>query len=129
MVEAALQTSHGRAIARRGVPVTFRRISGSPPNATALNVVVTAIVMTILPDQLSSAKSGYAEAQVGAMTQKGRRILVLASDLSGGGFPLPVKENDTILLADGRRLNVTTVDAETRALAGAIDITASGVNV
>lgn len=123
----AHRDAHRRAIAMRGVPITFRRITGAAPNSTKVEKTVNAVVTTLVSDQLSSSRSGYSQSLVGSLPQGSRRIIVMAEDLQAAGFPLPVKSNDGITLDTGERLNVTQVDAETRAVAGAIELLAAGV--
>jgi hypothetical protein len=124
---ASHRASHRRQIKRRGVPITFRRITGAAPNTTTIEKTVNAVVSTLTPDQLSTSRTGYSESLVGALAQGSRRIIVMAEDLQTAGFPLPLKKNDGITLDSGERLNVTQVDAETRAVAGAIELLAAGI--
>jgi hypothetical protein len=129
-VDPAIQASYRDAIARRGRDVKFRRITGEAPNAGKVDAVVKAIVMTATPDPLSSMRSGYSEREGAGMTFRARHLIVMADDLTTEGFPLPLKENDIVFLdaaAEKRRLSITMADPETRALAGAIDVIASGV--
>ena len=54
-------------------------------------------------------------------------VIVMAGDLASKRFPLPLKKNDKIILESGEELNVIEVDANKRAVAGAIELKASGV--
>lgn len=127
MIIPSHRDAHRRQIARRGVYITFRRITGAAPNAVTIEKQVKAVVSTLLPDQLSAQRTGYSAGSMGGLTQNARRIIVMAEDLANAGFPVPPRENDTIILDVGNRLNVTAVDMETRAVAGAIELLASGV--
>ena len=127
MIIASHRNAHLRQIAKRGVPITFRRVSGSAPTTTVIEKKVNAVVSTMSPDYMSTSQTGYSSSQTGAMEQNARRIIVMASDLRGAGFPLPIRKNDGVILDTGERLNITSVDAETRAVAGAIDVIAAGV--
>ena len=135
-VDPRSQAAHTRAIQRRGVPVTFQRLSGVAPNVTitpATGATVTAVVYDYAPDGSASSQAGYGAGEIGAITQGERKILVMASDLAGAGFPLPVQKNDRALVLDSasgvmvEMLTVTRVDANKRAIAGAIELEAAGV--
>ncbi len=52
----------------------------------------------------------------------------MIEDLAQARFPLPVQKNDNIILSStGEKLNVTRVDMQKRAFAGAIELAAAGV--
>jgi hypothetical protein len=123
----AQHDSHRRQIDRRGTQVTFRRTIGAAPNTQKIEATVTAVVSTMVVDTYSTSRTGYSSVMTGSLDQTQRRILVMAEDLDAAGYPLPIKQNDGIKLDSGEWLNITQVDAQTRAVAGAIEMLASGV--
>lgn len=129
-VEASAEARTRRAVYRRGQSVTFKRVYGAAPNVTTSSATVTAFVQNFLPDGVSTAQSGYAASQPGAIESGIRTILVMASDLADQGFPLPVRRGDKIVLGDedgGEVLNVVRSDTFRRRVAGCIELSASGV--
>jgi hypothetical protein len=127
-VNPRIKASHKRAIARRGVPVKFRRVVGSPPNAVPVEATVKAVIQRMTPDTRADARLGFADTQPGSFTQHMRNVLVMADDLTAQGFPLPVREGDDLFVINSEtKLSVSQVDTETRAIAGAIEIIATGV--
>ncbi len=133
--DPAAQARYRRALSRNGQQVRFARPSGVAPNVVLIppgGATVTARVMDYLPDGVAASESGYSSSALGGITQGERRIIVMADDLSGAGFPLPAQKGDlTTLLDDAgaeiETLLVTRVDASKRALAGAIELSATGV--
>lgn len=123
----AQHASHRRQIDRRGTLCTFRRTTGAAPNTQKIEATVTAVVSTLQPDTMSTSRTGYSAVMMGSLDQQARRILVMAEDLDAAGFPLPLKQNDGVRLDSGEWLNITQVDAQTRATAGAIEMMATGV--
>ncbi len=126
--DAKMVASHRRAIQRRGHNVKFRRVvTGTPAQVT--DAVVKAIVMKATPDPTASLRQGRSDREVGGLRQFDRQIVVMAEDLQQKGFPLPLKLGDAVFLdpdADKGKLEVSQVDNETRALAGAIELLAAG---
>lgn len=123
-----------RAIAAAGITVTFERWTGAAPNRQKVaSAVVTAVVRDYQPDSTAEARTGMASSKQGAITEGDRFVIVLADDLAAQRFPLPVQKNDRIQLPsyasgiEGDYLNVTQVDPFKRAIAGAIELKASGV--
>ena len=92
----AQYASHRRQIDRRGVPCTFRRTIGAAPNTTKIEATVTAVVMTMTPDAMSTARTGFSAVQTGAIDQTQRHIIVMTEDLDAAGFPLPLKQYDGV---------------------------------
>jgi hypothetical protein len=135
VVDPAIQASYKEAIARRGRQVKFRRVTGDAPNVVKTDATVKSIVMSDAPDPLSSMRAGYSDRETGALTQDMRKLIVMVDDLTAQGFPLPLRENDLLFLDpvtapatnDGRRMSIAHVDPDTRALAGAIEVIATGV--
>lgn len=104
----------------------FRRVAGAPPNATKTEATVKAVVATMMP--ASGARYGFSDAQSGGFTPHMRHIIVMADDLANAGFPMPPADGDDLFVLDSdEKLSAVQVDLETRAVAGAIDIVASGV--
>ena len=135
-IDPAARERTRRAIYRTGQPVRFGRLSGAAPNVTTTptgGASVTARVFDYSPDGTSPSEAGYPATQLGGITQGERRLLVMADDLSLAGFPVPVQKGDQITLvdwttsADLETLSVTRVDAAKRAIAGAIELSATGV--
>ena len=105
-----------------GAQVTFQRVSGAPPAVKIISATVTALVRNYQPDGAASSQQGYSMSQIGAVTAGERSFLVMADDLAGAGFPLPLKKGDNLLPSDtGEKLTVTRVDPYKRAIAGAIE--------
>ncbi len=128
--DPAISAAYERAFARLGVAVqvTFSRIVGVAPAATITSVTVMAVVRDYVPDTEAVARTDSSMNKLGAITQGDRSIIVMASDLAGASFPLPLKKNDKAVLVDtGEELNILAVDAMKRAAAGAIEVRASGV--
>lgn len=115
-------------IYRVGIPVTFERVVGYAPNATTIAAAVTAVARKYQLDTVTVAETGISASKPGAIRQGDREVLVMADDLAAAGFPLPVLKSDRIVVtATGDTLNILKVDAYKRAMAGCIEIEASGV--
>jgi hypothetical protein len=122
-----------RALAKRGQSVIVRRISGVAPNAVKFDARVSAIVMDYLAKPPVEGMRPEGEITLGA-----RNVIVLADDLAGANFPLPVAKNDKVVInpteaalgegtaAGDEELNILSVDPNKRGVAGAIDIVAMG---
>lgn len=123
MVDSAMQAAYRRAVARTGEAVTVQRVSGTAPKTVTFSAIVVANVQAYAPETNEVSETGYGSSQVGAITQSQRKVIVVAQDLADARFPLPVKKNDRVLLADGTKCNVTGVDAHKRQLAGAVELT------
>lgn len=121
--------AYGRALARAGLQVTIKRVTGFAPNPVVeLSVTVQAIVRDYQPDTSEPSEMGYAPSKVGGITQGDRLVIVMASDLATARFPLPLMKNDKIIIVStGDELNVVDVDAFKRVAAGAIELKAAGV--
>jgi hypothetical protein len=113
--DPAIVARYRAALARSGGPVTFRRLVGDAPNTVPF--VATDIVAKVYAFSTAEILGG---APVGS-----HYVIVLEEDLAAKSFPVPLLEGDTIE-TDDKRLTVKTVDAETRALAGAYEIVAIG---
>jgi hypothetical protein len=135
MIDPNAVDGYRRAIAVRGQLLIVRRITGNPPGTvTTTNAKVRGIVRNYMPKQPVSDQRPE-----GGVTLGAREVMVLASDLQGAGFPLPVAKNDKVVLnmnpaqlgmgtTNGdEELNIMSVDPWTRGIAGAIDIVAEGV--
>lgn len=134
MSDTGAVAGYRRAIARAGITVTFQRWAGAAPNRQLVSsATVTAVVRDYQPDTTAEARTGLAASKQGAITEGDRFIIVLADDLAAQRYPLPVLKNDRIQLPspasgiEGDYLNVTEVDPFKRAMAGAIELKASGV--
>jgi hypothetical protein len=121
--------SYRRAIGRAGVPVSFERYAGQPPNRVlASSSSVTAIVRDYAPDGAAVDRMGYGPGRVGAITEGDRMVIVLAADLAAQRYPLPIEKHDKVRRLDnGDLLDITEVDPFKRTLAGAIELKAAGV--
>lgn len=129
MTNRAIVAAYRRAMQKNPVQVRVTRITGVAPNTSLFSVEVTAVVRDYLPDTTIVAQTGYSSAKPGAITQGDRMVILLADDLQALQFPLPVKKHDKIvLLATNDVLDVVDVDANKRAIAGAIEIKAVGVS-
>lgn len=122
MVDLGALAGYRRALARTGQSVTFQRVTGQAPNATVVNYQVNAIFRAYQP----TTAIGGAVVRSAEITQGLREFIVLASDLSEAGFPLPILNNDKIVVGP-EKFNITEVDPYTRLIAGAIYGKAVGV--
>jgi hypothetical protein len=130
MTDPSAAAAYERALAVAGQTATFYRVTGQPPTAVKSpsgGATVTAVVRKIIPDASQAGAAGYSASQLGGVSQTDREILVMASDLSAAGFPLPVKKNDVVEIGPGDRVVVVEVDAYTRAIAGCIVLSVAGV--
>lgn len=123
MTDPGVVATYRRALARRGEPVTFRRVTGQAPNAVTFSATVQAMVADYVPqgDVMPIKREG-------GITQGARKIIVLAEDLALARFPVPLVKNDKVVVGDiPAALNVESVDGKKRALAGAVEVVATGV--
>jgi hypothetical protein len=127
MIDPTMLSAHRRAVVRTGERVTIQRISGTAPRTVSFSAEVMANVQAYAPDSTEVSQTGYAATQPGAITQSDRKVIVIAQDLLDQRFPLPIRKNDKIILADGAKCNVNGVDAHKRSIAGAIEMTVSSV--
>jgi hypothetical protein len=118
------------ALAVAGVAVTVQRVAGVTPNVTTFAAAaVTAVVRLVVSDANAVSHAGLSASMMGAIDQADRLVILLADDLAVAGFPLPVANGDQIVLPESTEiLNVTRVDPYKRALAGAIELYATGVS-
>ena len=128
MIDPGFSASSARAIKRVGQRVMFERVIGFAPHATVTRVTVTAAIRGKAPDTVEPRRSGYSASEPGSLSETERECLVMASDLSAAGFPLPLQRGDRItIIESGERLNVVRSDSGRRAIAGMIEVTAAGV--
>jgi hypothetical protein len=120
MLDSNILSSYRRAIARRGISVTFQRVTGQAPNVVTTTAMVDAIVMNyqVEPGVMNIAPEG-------GVSLGDRMIIAIQDDLRLQQFPLPVRKNDKVLV-NGEWLNVETIDPNKRELAGAIEVHARG---
>lgn len=117
-----------RAISEVGVAVQIQRRFGQPPSATTFTAVVQAIVMNVLTDGTAESQAGYAASQMGAISQDDRMVILTAHDLKKARFPLPVQKGDWVILPlTNDTYSVTKIDPYKREIAGAIELTITGV--
>lgn len=121
MTDQAALSTYRRAIARRGIEVTFRRISGEAPNTSTFEATVRALVQNDAPAPPIGAFAGEGE-----ITQGVRRIIVLDEDLAARYFPLPLAKNDKAFVG-GLSFNIISADPFSREIAGATECKAVGV--
>ena len=127
MVDAAAQAFTAAGVHYSGVTVTFQRWNFSPA-AIAATATVVAKVAKVSADTAAQTATGLSASAPGSITQNDRLVTVMASDLATQGFPLPVAKGDMVILPSSpEAMIVARVDAETRALAGAIEIVIPGV--
>ena len=89
-----------RAMTRHGESITLRRIVA---NASPIDVTVPARVSGYAPEELTAGR-----------TQADRKILILAEDVEGSGFPLPLNKGSTDrVLVRGRLMTLTEIDDST----------------
>jgi hypothetical protein len=126
MTDPAAVAGYRRAIARAGERVTFQRLFGNAPNVRTFSATVKARVAGYMPNSGVPAREGFT-GEMSVITQGDRNIIVMVEDLAAKRFPLPLRKNDRVILLTGEELNVTVVDARTRALGGALDVVATGL--
>lgn len=131
MVDISAQAAYVEAMGIVGQTVTFQRLSGVAPNVTVLptgGAAVTCVVRDYIVNTTASAQAGYSASSIGAISQGDRQLLVMASDLTGAGFPLPLQKGDqAVIAATGEILVITRVDAAKRIMAGCIEAFGTGV--
>jgi hypothetical protein len=110
-----------RAMVKRGLDVTFRRISGQAPNAAVFDATVRAIVMDYAP-----AGDVMPIKREGGISQGARRIMVINADLRAKRFVMPLQKNDKVVV-QGEVLNIAWVDPNKRETADVTDMVAVGV--
>ncbi|QAY96705.1 hypothetical protein CWB41_13995 [Methylovirgula ligni] len=126
-VNPSAEAAYRRAIEKAGVSVTFKRVSGAAPNTVSFSADVTAIVRDYTDDGGAGQRDGLGPSVIGGITQGKRQIIVMAADLKAKRFPLPVVKSDQIYVSGSDALlTVDSADAQLRAMAGAIDIAATG---
>lgn len=113
MTPAAARASYRRMLHLVGETVLLRRMTGTTQQSP-VDAEVTARVTGYGPQEL-----------VGAIQQGDRKVIVLAADLEGRGWPVPPKKLDRIILrpgADGagETLTVQAVDDSTRRVGGVL---------
>lgn len=130
MSDPSAVAAYRTAMSINGVAIIVQRVSGFAPNVTIVNAAqVTAIVRQVISDTTEVAQAGLSASVMGAIDQADRLVIVLADDLCAEGFPLPVAKGDQVALPDSSEiLNVTRVDPYRRAMAGAIELYATGVS-
>jgi hypothetical protein len=130
MSDPSAVAAYREALAVAGVPVTIQRVSGYAPNVTVVaSATVTAAVRNIKPDGTQTAQAGLSAPAMGAIEQGDRMVILLSDDLAAAGFPVPVQRADQVVLPDsGEVLNVLLVDPYKRRIAGAVELTVTGVS-
>jgi hypothetical protein len=117
-----------QAIERVGTTIQIQRKFGQPPSATTFTVIIPAIVQNAQPDGNAEAQAGLAASQMGAISQNDRLVILMATALQLARFPLPVQKGDVVILPlTGDTFSVTKIDPYKRDMAGAIELTISGV--
>jgi hypothetical protein len=126
MADPALQAFTAQGVYRAGVAVTFQRLTAA--GVVTASAQVTALVRNALADTTGPAEAGYSTSKPDAITQEDRQIIVMSADLAALGFPLPLQKTDRVLIPDatGEVCEVIRIDPYKRALAGAIEIVATG---
>jgi hypothetical protein len=130
MTDPSVVAAYRNAFAVNGVAVIVQRYSGVAPEVrTFSSASVTAIVRQVQPDGTAAAQSGLGASMMGGIDQADRLVIVMADDLAGQDYPLPIAKGDQIVLPDSTEiLNITRVDPYKRAIAGAIELFAAGVS-
>jgi hypothetical protein len=128
MINPSAEAAHERARDITGVEIIFQRVNGFSPNTRTVSAQVKAVVRDYLPDTTAPEQTGYGATKQGGITQGDRKIVVLKKDLERARFPLPLRKKDKVILVEtGEQITITEVDAFKRAMAGAIEVTVSGV--
>ena len=128
MIDPSAQAFTAQGVYRVGIAVTFQRLTGFAPDVVTISAGVIAKVSLVTADSEESSRTGYSSRQVGSISHNDRQVVVMAADLAAEGFPLPVAEGDKIVIASTEdKFSVTRVDNYKRAMAGAIELIATGV--
>src|SRR5690349_12289742 len=98
-------TSYRRAFARRARWIKLRRVTGQAGQGAGF---FDAVVQAIVDDYVSEPPVGTTRRE-GAITQGGRRVIVLSDDLAAKRFPLPVRKNDKVILLEDQPQPADTV--------------------
>ena len=97
----------------------------SAPRVVGYSATVTAVVRDATRDNTADIVDGTI--QTGKIVETGYYIIMMVRDLERLHFPLPVQDNDKIIIvATGEKLNVTNADMHKRSLGGAIELRAAG---
>jgi hypothetical protein len=127
-LDASAQAATARDIYHVGVSCGFSRLVGTAPSISTTSATVTAIVREASSNTEEVGRTGRSARDPGSLSQDDRHVIVMAADLATAGFPLPVKKGDKIAPAGTTDVfTVSRVDPYKRAMAGAIEITATGV--
>jgi len=128
MIDPGAQALTASGVRRSGVSVAFQRRTGFAPNVVVVAANVIAIIQTVQADSSAPDEGSMPASKTGSIKEDQRFVIVMAADLTNAGFPLPLRANDKIVVTDtGELLNIDRIDAYKRAMAGAIEIYASGV--
>lgn len=125
----AIVAAYERALAKRGTQIVVTRVTGFAPNPTAtFSAAVVAMVVDYTPDTVEPLQMGYPASKPGGITEGDRLVILMATDLEAARFPLPLRKNDRITIVEsGDELSIVDVDAYKRAVGGAIEAKAAGV--
>jgi len=99
------RASYRRVLLAHGQDVTLQRVT---PNGT-FTYDVRARVMGYSP-----------QTTAGSAQQGGRKAIVLAEDVESSGFPLPFREGQDTLVANGKTMTIAAVNDATRRVAGVL---------
>ena len=106
-----------------------QRISGTAPRTSLVSAEVVASIQSVAPDTMAPREAGYGAGNPGAITQDDRQLIVMAADLKGKRFPLPLRKNDRVIVKEtGEAYTIARADPLKRAMAGAIEAVITGVS-
>ena len=118
-----------QAIDRVGTTIQIQRKFGQAPSVTTFTVTIPAIVQNVQPNGVADSQAGLAASQMGAISQNDRLVILQATVLQASRFPMPVQKGDVVILPlTGDTFSVTKIDPYKRDMAGAIELTISGVS-
>jgi hypothetical protein len=127
-IDNNVNAAYMRALEKTGQSVIVQRLAGIAPNVTITAATVTALVRNSKPYGMGATQQGYGSGQMGGITQTSWDVILMATGLAAQNLPLPPRKGDKVILSStGEKLNVINVDTGKLGLAGAILLTAVGV--
>lgn len=128
MINPSAQAFLEQSIDQVGVTVTVSRLTGFAPNVTTVSATLMAKVDRVAPNTAEPARDGMSARDAGSVTQDDRTVLLMNKALCASGFPVPIVKGDKVSLPQTAEVfDVTLVDPYTRAIAGGVTLTVTGV--
>lgn len=128
MINPSAQAFLEQSIDQVGVMVTISRLVGFAPNVTTVSATIKAKVDRVAPNTTAPARDGLSASAEGSVSQDDRTVLLMDKALCASGFPVPIIKGDKVALPQKADVfDVTLVDPYTRAIAGGVTLTVTGV--